>query len=254
MKIIKFKKISKGKYKVYLDDGSIISLYEDVIVNNNLLFTKEISDELINDLNKQNQDIHVYTIALRFISIRMRSIKEVRIYLEKKQVDHDLINKTIEKLIKEGYLNDFNFAKAYTNDQLIISNKGPLKIKNELLNYGIENDIINEVIDEIDACIIKEKLSNLMEKQIKLKKGSVNSLKIKLINYFNNLGYDKGMILEELSKHKLKSDPNKLLKDYNKLYNKYKSKYNENELKYVIVQKLYSKGYTTDDISKLEKV
>ena len=46
MKILKFKKQSKDKYKLYLDNNSDITLYEDVIIKNNLLITKEISDEL----------------------------------------------------------------------------------------------------------------------------------------------------------------------------------------------------------------
>ena len=37
MKILKFKKQSKDKYKLYLDDNSDITLYEDVIIKNNLL-------------------------------------------------------------------------------------------------------------------------------------------------------------------------------------------------------------------------
>lgn len=251
MKIIKFKKTAKSKYKVYLDNGEVISLYEDVIIDNNLLLTKELDDLLLKKVNEQNNCVHVYTLALNYISIRMRSIKEVKMYLQKKEINSNLIEETVEKLVKNGYLNDFNFAKAYVNDQLIISTKGPLKIKKELLNYGINNDIVDEVIDEIDIIYLKEKLSNLMEKQVRIKKDSANSLKIKLINYFTNLGYSRNMILEELSNYKLKSDYNKLVKDYNKLYNKYKNKYDENDLKYFISQKLYSKGYTGEDISEV---
>ena len=90
-------------------------------------------------------------------------------------------------------------------------------------------------------------------KQIKIKKGSVNLLKIKLINYFTNLGFDKDMIVKELSYYDLKSDPQKLKNDYDKLYNKYKSKYDESKLTYFIAQKLYSKGYTSDDIISVVK-
>ena len=43
MKILKFKKVSKNKYKIFLDNDSNITLYEDVIINNNLLIKKEVS-------------------------------------------------------------------------------------------------------------------------------------------------------------------------------------------------------------------
>ncbi len=253
MKILKFKKISKDKYKLFLDNNESITLYEDVIINNNLLLSKELDNELLNNLLKQNSDVHTYNIAINYISIRMRSIKELKEYLIKKNISNTLIENVVQKLIKENYLNDFKFAKAFVNDRLTITTSGPFKIKRELLGYGVDESVVNEVMDEIDDAIIKEKLSNLVEKQVKVKKGSANSLKIKLVNYFSNLGYDKNMILNELSNHSLKTDPEKLKKDYIKVYNKYKNKYDKNKLNYFIAQKLYSKGYTSSDITSVLK-
>ena len=47
MKITKFKKVSNDKYKVYLENNDVITLFEDVIIINNLLITKEILEEEI---------------------------------------------------------------------------------------------------------------------------------------------------------------------------------------------------------------
>ena len=252
MKILKFKKTTKGTYKVFLDNNQTISLYEDVIINNKLLLTKEIKDDELDDLIKQNNDMHVYSIAINYISIRMRSIKELKEYLKRKQVSENVIEETVDKLVKNGYLNDFNFAKAYVNDQLLITNKGPLKIKQELVKFGVDNEIINEVIDDVDKELIKEKLSNLMDKQIKLKKGSTNVVKIKLLNYFHNIGYSKEDIINELSNHHFKLDVEHLKKEYNKLKLKYSKKYDESELEHIIKTKLYQKGYTADEINKIK--
>ncbi len=251
MKIIKFKKVSNDKYKIYLDDGKEISLFEDVIVNNNLLLTKEIKEDELEALLNQNNDVYVYQMSIRFISIRMRSKSEVFNYLLKKNIPESLINSTINKLIKKGYLDDLRFSKSYVNDKMLLSNYGPYKIRENLVKLGIEIDVINEVIESIDSDLIKEKLDSLIEKQIKVRRGSLNSLKLKLINYFVNLGYQKDMIVNELSCFNLKSDGQKLKNDYNKLYNKYKDKYDNSKLMYFIAQKLYAKGYTSDDIKSI---
>ena len=105
MKILKFKKISNEKYKVYLDNGDVLPLFEDVIINNKLLITKEIRDDMYNKLLKQNNEIHAYNMSLKYISIRMRSIKEVREYLKRKDVCDELIDIIITKLQKQDYLN-----------------------------------------------------------------------------------------------------------------------------------------------------
>ena len=251
MKILKFKKQSKDKYMLYLDDNSKITLYEDVIIKNNLLITKQIDKKLLDIIEKENNDRKSYILAVNYISIKMRSNKEIKEYLIKKGFSNENIDKQINQLIADGYLNDEKFTISFINDNINLTNKGPLKIKNELIKYGINNDIIEEKINLIDDDIVKDKLNNLIDKQLRIKKGSENAIKIKLINYFINLGYSKDMIITLLSNKKISSDKNKIKKDYEKLYNKYKVKYNEEELLYFISQKLYSKGYTACDIKEI---
>ena len=251
MKITKFKKTSKDKYKIFLENGETLTLYEDVILNNRLILTKELDEELKDKILEENDDRHVYGMAINYLSIRIRSIKEMEEYLYKKGISKSLIDKTIDKLIRNGYLNDFTFAKSYINDQLILTNNGPYKIKNNLIKLGINDDIINEAMEDIDNNIVKEKLSNLMEKQIRIKKGSSSALKIKLLNYFYNLGYDKEDIIYELNNSNIKTDLDKLKKEYDKLYSRYKNKYEGYELETFIERKLIQKGYKKDEIKKI---
>lgn len=253
MKIIKFKKVSLDKYKVYLDNNEVISLYEDVIVNNRLLLTKEVDEELLKKLIKENNSANAYYIAVKYISIRKRSKKEVMEYLLKKDITKEMIENVIERLEKEGNINDFSFSKSFVNDSLLLTNKGPLKIKNELIKYGISLDIINEALCDIDYYILKEKLFNLIDKQIKIRKDSPSVLKLKLLNYFYNLGYEKDMILDELKKFNVKANIEQLQKEYSKLYRKYSRKYEGNELEFYINKRLYEKGYNSEDISKIKK-
>ena len=62
MNIIKIKKLKNGKYKITLNNGEILELYDDVILKNNILFKKEISDELLNDVNKDNNYYFYYMV------------------------------------------------------------------------------------------------------------------------------------------------------------------------------------------------
>ena len=45
MKIEKIKKLSNNKYKLVFVDNDSLTLYEDVILDNNILFKKDIDDE-----------------------------------------------------------------------------------------------------------------------------------------------------------------------------------------------------------------
>lgn len=251
MKIIKFKKKSSDKYELYFDDKETLVLYEDVIIKNNLLITKKI--ENLEDILMQNKKTEGYILAIKYISLRVRSKKEVIEHLLKKNIPLNVINEIIIRLINEGYINDLLFAKSYVNDKINLSNDGINKIKNDLVKLDIENNIIEEALSNVDENKVKNKLSKLIEKQLKLKKGSSYEIKNKLIAYFYNLGYDKNDILNELSKYEITNDLEVLKKEYNKLYSKYKNKYDEVKLNFVIEQKLYAKGYTKDEIKSIKE-
>ena len=49
MRILKYKKISSGKYQITLDDNRELKLYEDVILKYELLLKKDISDDMLLD-------------------------------------------------------------------------------------------------------------------------------------------------------------------------------------------------------------
>ena len=85
MKIIKYKKGTKGLYKVELEDGRVLSLYEDVILKFELLLKKEIFEEEFDSINKYNLECDVYYVALNSIKNRFRSIYELSELLKKKE-------------------------------------------------------------------------------------------------------------------------------------------------------------------------
>ena len=144
MKISKYKKGSNGIYKVVLEDGRTLSLYEDVILKFNFLIVSDIDEKTIIEAEKYNQECDVYYVALKSIRSRLRSSYELQRFLLHKQYPANLIDKAIRKLEKQGYLNDQLFARSYIYHQMITTNKGPLKIEKELLEKKVSNDIIND--------------------------------------------------------------------------------------------------------------
>ena len=250
MKIIKYKKIGSNKYKIYFDNDEIV-LYEDVILKHNLLLKKEIDDDIFIEINEDNYRAAIYDVSLKYISIRMRAKKEIEEYLKKKKYDNNDIKECIEKLEKNGHLNDNYFCKCYVNDKINFTNNGIDKIKNDLLRLNIDEDVINECISNIDKNILNEKLNKIINKELRINsKLPIGKLKQKIISRCINLGYKLSEINEILDNISIESNSN-IVNDYNKLYKKYSSKYDEYKLKNVIKSKLYQKGYEMDEINKI---
>lgn len=250
MKINKYKKISSNKYKVFFDNYTI-TLYEDVILKYNLLYKKEIDNDLLIQINKDNYNASIYDSAIKYIGIRMRSKKEIYEYLLKKKYEVKDINNTMNKLINNNLINDSLFAKCFINDKLNLTNDGLNKIKLDLSKLGVEESIINSSCLLIDKDVIINKLEKIINKEIKLNnKLPITKLKNKIISRCINLGYSYDDINNIINNINLKSNSD-IKNEYDKLYKKYSTKYEGYKLNEVIKSKLYAKGYTIDEINNI---
>ena len=248
MKIAKIKKNGK-KYKIILDNGLEIKTFDDVIINNSLLYNKTIDNDLLDKINKENEYYDVYNKAVNLISKKLRSEKEINEFLDKYNVDK---NKVINKLKSINLINDKNFAKAYISDRINLSNDGIDKIKNDLLKHNIDLNIISEEISKIDNDLIDNKIEKLIIKKTRNSNYSGSKLKYKIVNELINLGYDKSKIVEIYDNLNIKND-DLIVKEYNKLYSKLSKKYQDKELEYKIYSKLYNKGFTKEEIDNIQK-
>ena len=249
MKIEKIKKTGK-KYKILLSDGSEIKTYDDVILKYGLLYHKTIDNELLNKINIDNNYYEIYYKVVNYITKRLRSEKEINIYIDKNNITKTDKEKLIKKLKEMNLINDLNFTKAYINDKINLSNIGIDKIKSELLNHNISSDIIDNELNKIDNNLIKEKLKKLIIKKTKNSKYAGYKLKYKVVNELINLGYDKNQILEIYDTISVENTEN-IKTEYDKLYKKLSYKYSGKELERKIKTKLYNKGFNIDEINNI---
>ena len=243
MKIERYKKTTKDRYKIYLDDGRELLLYEDVILKFELLLKKEILEKDIMGIELFNQECDVYHVALESINHRFKSIYDTKEFLIKKEYPIDMIDICIDKLVNQGYLNDRSFAKSYINNQIITTNKGPYKIRRELGEHRVDGNIIDEeliVFDEEKQLEKINKVANRLYKANRNRGGSV--LKQKIVSDLVNLGYDASTISKVISNYDFGNNDDIAKKEYDKLYKKLSRKYEGKELEYKIKEKLYQKG------------
>ncbi|MGE9212868.1 recombination regulator RecX [Exiguobacterium aurantiacum] len=155
MKIAKFttQKKNKDRLNVYVEkDGReefAFAIDLDVFIKYELTKGMELEDDFVRDVLQAEEEQKAYKAAVNYLSYRMRAVSEVRDYLVKKEIDEAAIKRVIERLIEQRYLNDAEFAKAYTQTKFNTSPSGPIKIKRELTQLRIDADIIEEVIGAI---------------------------------------------------------------------------------------------------------
>lgn len=248
MKIIKYKKKRNGQYELKLESGNSFCLYEEVILAFELLLKKEIDDSEKEKIMLLNQEYDVYYVALKALKSRFRSVKELKDYLIKKEYPVEYVDKAVSKLLKQGYLDDVSFAKAYINQQIITTSKGPRKIEKELLSKGVSSDIIYRemVVFTKEEQVEKiTKVANRLIRSNRSRGGAV--LKKKISNDLMNLGYDSSIIQEVFSTLDFGDTSDIAKKEYEKIYRRLSRKYSGVQLEYKIKEKLYQKGLYYED-------
>lgn len=243
MKIIKYKKGSKGIYKVELSNGIVLALYEDTILKFNLLLSKEILEKDLDKIKLYDLECEVYYVALESIKARFKSEFELKKLLERKEYPDEYINKAIQRLKKEGYLNDREFARSYINNQMITTNHGPNRIERDLFDKKIDSNIISDELVLFTEGEQVNRINKLITKKINSNhnKGG-NVLKQKIANDLNLLGYDSFIVNRILNNYDFSIDYELAEREYNKLYKRLSKKYSGKELELRIKQGLYLKG------------
>lgn len=202
MEIVKYELTKKNIYNVYLSNGEVLELDESVITNNELLLKKRIDNDLYDKLKMDNKICILVNASIKYINVRLRSIKEIKDYLLKKEDDTDLIDEVISRLMKMGYLDDRRFTEAYIKDKLNFTSWGDYKIINELNKLGISSLDIEDNIDLLSDDILNERMRKIIDKDIRTnKKYSGLKLKNKIYNHLLTSGYSKEKVISLINSY-----------------------------------------------------
>ena len=250
MNINKITKLKDNKYKILIDSEPIIT-YDNVIIDNELLYKKSIDNKLYKKILQDTLFYESYNKAVKYIMKKLRSEKEIRLYLLKSELNESDINKIIAKLKSINLINDEAYAKAYINDQIYLSKNGIYKIRDYLLNQNISSELIDNELSKIDTQVMDERLEKIILKRINSnKKYSNNELRNRVLREVITLGYNREKAIDIIEKNMI-YDSSIIEKEYNKLYKKLSNKYSEYELNNKIRQKLYAKGFSVEEINNL---
>ena len=106
--------------------------------------------------------------------------------------DKDFI---VDFLNDEGYINDERYCRSYVKSKLNLKKWGVNKIKISLISKGVDRDIIDAVVSEIDQDSYKEELIKLLENK-KINESDPYKRKAKLIRYAVSKGYSINDVME----------------------------------------------------------
>lgn len=242
------------RYNIFLDEKYAFSVDEEVLLKFQLKKGKEIDSLLLSQIQFQDEIQKCFTAALGYLSYRMRSEAEVRLFLKKKNMEEPIMNEAIHKLYLYNYLNDLDFAKAYVRTHVNGGNKGPITLKLELKEKGISGNLIQQALLEYPFDVQVEHAKHLAAKSIKKEKNiSERALKLKLEQMLSRKGFTRDSLVIALEDVKIEKDDEEewdsLCFHAEKVVRRYRA-YEGFQFQQKVKQALFRKGFPLELIDR----
>ena len=121
--------------------------------------------------------------------------QEMRDKMKRWAIEPDAQDRVIARLIKERYIDNERYARAFVKDKIRYNKWGRRKVMQALWMKRIDDDILHQVLDEIDDKEYIDVLIPLLKQKRKtIKAKSDYELNQKLVRFALGRGFDFGII------------------------------------------------------------
>lgn len=188
----------QGYYNIFIDGKYSLALSETDLATFQIHREQVLDQSTVENLKQAHIDSKCYNCSLRYLAVRPRSIHEVREYLTyRKGYSDEEANEAISKLSSHKYLDDNDFAELWVKNRLNLAPRPLSVIKMELLKKGVDKNIIEDCLSQIDA---ETELDSVCELASKLYRQVKYQDKQKLTEFLARRGYNYGLIQKSFEK------------------------------------------------------
>lgn len=150
MKITDIRPRRKGLSAVYIDGDYALSLDTQTLLEHRIDIGREFDDEELHDLIESSNERRAKEKALWLISYRSHSKKELRDKISR-TCDRQSAEKAVERMEELGLVNDRDYAERCAQTLIFTKHMSKRGAAMELRRKGIESEIIDEVLDDIEV-------------------------------------------------------------------------------------------------------
>nr|MBR6778114.1 RecX family transcriptional regulator [Clostridia bacterium] len=177
----------KTRCNIYVDGRFCCGLTLETVVKNRLKVGQIVTQEQLEEMQLESEKHTALDKALHFLSATRKTEREIRAYLTKKGYLPAVIEYVIEKLREYGFINDGEYAEAYTESAA--KRKGGRLIRMELKNKGLSDEAIDGALSELDSEQELETAKKILEKYMRGKTADKATLQ-KAYRYLMSKGFD----------------------------------------------------------------
>ncbi|MCB9001037.1 MAG: RecX family transcriptional regulator [Bacteroidales bacterium] len=148
---------------------------------------------------KNQQKISKEVVLQRMQALCARSEKctgDIKVKLVKLGLNETEIQFVVQKLVNDGFVDNFRYARFFVRDKSRLNKWGRVKIVSVLKSKGVSEGIINKALLEISPETNKKTLTDLVARKAKqIKAKSTYELKSKLIRFGMSRGFEMDLVI-----------------------------------------------------------
>lgn len=136
---------------VFLDGEFAFGVHQDLVVKHELRVGRSLTPEEQQEIERDDQYVRAKQRALDYLAHKPRTEEEVRRKLRRKDVPEPVIEDVVSRLHELSYLDDEAYAHDYVRNRFSSKKYGPVRIRRELVERGIDRHTAETVVDELFA-------------------------------------------------------------------------------------------------------
>jgi len=141
-----------NRFSIFLDGEYAFSVTSNDLLALKLHIGQSLSELELAQLMQLTEVAAAYEKALSFITIRARTVAELRSYLlHRLKVSSEVSDAVITKLMELSLLDDLEFCRLWIRDRANLKPSSKRRIVAELRTKGVPSDIIEQAFSELGS-------------------------------------------------------------------------------------------------------
>lgn len=159
---------------------------------------QSLDEEKIAKLQTEDARERAMQQAMLFLSYRARSEKEIRQNLIKHEIPDVVIDETIERLRRNGFANDKQFASAWVENRSTFRPRGRRALALELRQKGIDDSTIESALEDVDEDTLAYEAGQKKARKLKVQEWS--EFRKKMSDFLARRGFSYSVIAPIVSR------------------------------------------------------
>ena len=156
----------KGLVQLYIDGEAAVKIDREVYLLSGLKPGDLLTDEELHELIRKSDARRATEKALYLLEYRDHTKKELTEKIARTAASREAAEAAAGKMEELGLIDDGSYARRYAKELFERKKYGPLRVRQELRQKGIEPRLIDELLEEYDdPDAFTERIGDILERK-----------------------------------------------------------------------------------------